>query len=331
MHMRWLVRCLTSVLIVSLITCTAVAAEYSARAYSMGGAYNALSSDVTGLAYNPGGLGQKWFDAAWTMGSTDSETLSKLRSALKNPTDLGQDYDMSGLAAIGLGPVALGLLIDGKYEVDTEGVNKIIDTEFQQRMAIGAGFTVVSVPLNAGKLRMGFQVQRRDAERRRFKVNTDTSAVTETAWNGVGYSLGVGVLANITELVTLGVSARDLAAQTHWTGTATSGGVTTAEPSYTERLTSVTSGSVAVRLPFPKITLAIDGDTVGTVHFGAEANFLFNAISLRAGQTRPKDGTPITTAGLGVNLGPISVGVGAGTKNGFTALDTSFADVSIRF
>lgn len=331
MHMPWLVRCLTLTLIGLLITCTASATEYSSRAYSMGGAYHALSSDVTGLAYNPGGLGQRRFDAAWAMGPPESDAVSKLRSALQKPVDLGRDYDVSSLTAVGLGPVAVGLLVDGRYVTNTEDASQIIDSELQERIAIGAGFTIVSVPLNAGELRMGFQVERRDLKRRRFVVDQDTLAVTETAWDGTGYSLSLGMLANITELVTLGISARDLAAQTRWTGATTSEEATTPEPGYTERPATVTTGSIAVRLPFPKITLAAEGDTAGTVRVGAEANFLLNAISVRAGQVRPKDGVPITTAGLGINFGPMSLGVGAGIKDGFKGLDAALADVSIRF
>ncbi|MGI6082266.1 MAG: hypothetical protein ACOYEP_05285 [Limnochordia bacterium] len=331
MHMTWRIRFLTSALIVMLVTCTAVAAEYGARAYGMGGAYNALSSDVTGLAYNPAGLGRRSFDVLLSVGSPDQGIWGKLRSALDSPADLGQNYDAAGLAAVGIGPVAVGFLVDGKYEITEDNDNKVIDTRLNQRISLGTGLNVVSFPLSAGELRMGLRLQRIDAKHRRFVVDANDSKVTETAWNGAGYSLGVGALAQITEMVTVGITVHDLLAKTHWTGTTSSQGVTIEEDPYTENHTAVTGGSLAIRVPFTGVTLAIDGDTTGTVRYGAESNFLFNALSLRAGQTRPRSGPVITTAGLGVNLGPLSGGIAVGARESFEALDMFLVDAAIRF
>ena len=331
MHARKLACCLTSALLL-LATLTVSAVEYGARAYGMGGAYNALSSGVSSLVHNPAGIGAKRFDVTASVWTTDTDLVSSLGSALVEPVELDGDCTLSALAGVGVGSVAVGAWADGKYQTKTDGANRVLDTQVNKHFALGTGFGIISVPLNAGGLRMGLEVQHNQGERTQFVVDPETrSVVQKTEWNGKGHSLSAGFQVNITSMVTLGIATRDLVAQTQWTGTTTTGEETKPASPYVETPKPVSSGGIAFKVPGLKITLAVEGDTTGTVRLGGESNLFFNAVSLRAGQIRPKDGKPTNTVGLGFNLGPLSAGIAAGSKNGFTDLEAMVADASIRF
>lgn len=320
-------RSFARVALIATLLCAVSAGSAAAagiRATAMGGAYTAVSSDISALLFNPAGIGQHFLDVTVNGASSSPESLNNLQIILTeepSAADLEKLKDgitlSSGLAGAGLGPFAVVAVVDGSYNVQDLGLFKVVTSQVTKEAVGGLGFRIAKAPLGAGDLRIGFAAHALDSVvSTRTIANgeyTDTQEIT-----GKGFKLSVGALANITPWVTLGVSAHNLAGNMEWED----GSKVALEPVYT--------AGAAVKVPFLGIVLAADADNQSNVRFGAETTLLFNLISLRVGQATDKDGLTTTTGGFSLNLGPVSAGVAAEGINKSTP-DLVMVEASVRF
>jgi len=99
-------------------------------------------------------------------------------------------------------------------------------------------------------------------------------------------------------------------------------------PKRVEKLDPVYRAGVAIRPPILGMVLAADVASDGVVRVGVEKNLLFNLFSLRAGQIIDGD-QRLTTAGLGINVGPVHFDAAVGLSEG--EITTALVEGSVRF
>lgn len=324
----------------------AVPSEFGARAYGMGGAYTGVASDIASLVYNPAGLTHNTFEIALGVGSNSLQELGKFQSILSEDFDEELRLDLATLGGMSLGRFGAGVAATGSANVELDcasGESLCAEADYMIQLLVGAGFDVGRLPLNLAGLKVGASVARLEGRRlSHTRVNgVDTYDGVTIDQRGKGLGLNLGASFNASDIVTVGLSAQNLLSTVTWTGTRTEGvyhladktpvgtPVETALAKETSSLPTVFRAGVAVSPPVIGATLAADVATDGTLRYGIEKSLLFNALNVRAGQI-VADGETTTTAGIGLNLGPVHLDLAAGSSDGFKTVGTML-EGSVRF
>lgn len=327
-----------AILLAVSVAANAQASEFGARAYGMGGAYTGVASDMSALIYNPAGLTYNVFEASLGLGGSNLAGVSTLYAVLQDPASLIENevppstFNLSVLSGASFGSYAVGFAADGTLDISSSckpGVELCADGELMTQIIGGAGFNVVSLPVNLAGLQVGVSLKRLDGVRFEFAqmepAGGTFDAVTRR-WDGEGFSATVGALMRITDMVTLGVAAQDVLSSVRWSGTQQTSTYSVADgelvsestevklPDEVTKLDPVLRIGASVRPPIVGLTLAADLATDGTLRYGVEKTFLFGLFAVRAGQILAQ-GDTTTTLGLGVNVGPIHFDAGFGASN----------------
>lgn len=325
------------------------AAEYGARAYGMAGAYTAVADDIASLLYNPAGLSEHAFEVALGVGTASLQDFQEIESIIPEDfLDRELSLNLITLGGMSVGRFGAGVAAEAHADVHGKcGDHELPcgEAEYMVQALVGAGFNVVRLPLGAAELKVGGSVARLHARRATYdsELNEDNTTfftgILEDS-TGEGYAVHVGAKLKLTEIVTVGVAARNLAGSVTWTGTRTEEtvdvvtGERTGSPKETplpkrvEKLDPVYRAGVAIRPPILGMVLAADVASDGVVRVGVEKNLLFNLFSLRAGQIIDGD-QRLTTAGLGINVGPVHFDAAVGLSEG--EITTALVEGSVRF
>lgn len=331
--LSYLILVLAFVLALPSTTLATDASDFAVRAAGMGGAYTALSSGPAGLVYNPAGIGLRVFEATVNLSAPSMEDLKTLSTLLQDfdPEDYDQypsSLEVSGLAGLSLGPIAVAGQARGEVIVVEEETKDIIYLNAATDVAAGLGFYVFKTgPVSLRLGVAGHYLQAADA----YYEVADGEIIAESKLAGKGQSFSIGALADITRFLSVGFSTRNLAGSFAFEGEEE----ITMEPVYT------VGAALKLPLPFIGITLAADADSNKELRYGAEVNIAANLISLRAGQVKSLEKDTIapvdtvTTAGASVNLGPITAGLAARSLPGETlsldGIDRVVVEGTLRF
>jgi|GEM_PF-2688156 len=323
------------------------AQEFGARALSMAGAYTAAANDISSLIYNPAGLTENSFEIALGVGSASLNELQNFQSILANEFEEDVTLDLVTLGGVSLGRFGAGVAADGIVEarLDCEdGAYRCGQAKYMIQFLAGGGIDLGRLPLGLADLKAGISVGRLDGRRithSRVEASADTYHGRTDDLRGKGYTLNFGVTFKATDVVTLGLAAQNVASNVTWSGTSTTGvyrknddtavGPETKSPvaEYSEKLPSVYRAGVAIRPPVLSATIAADVASDGTVRVGVEKGLLANALILRAGYAAGKD-EQLTTAGLGIVIGPVHLDLAVGSPDGFKTTKT-LVEGSVRF
>lgn len=324
------------------------AAEYGARAYGMAGAYTAVADDIASLLYNPAGLSEHAFEVALGVGTASLQDFQEIESIIPEDfLDRELSLNLITLGGMSVGRFGAGVAAEAHADVHGKcGDHELPcgEAEYMVQALVGAGFNVVRLPLGAAELKVGGSVARLHARRATYDSELNEDNITFTGIledsTGEGYAVHVGAKLKLTEIVTVGVAARNLAGSVTWTGTRTEETVDVATgertgspketplPKRVEKLDPVYRAGVAIRPPILGMVLAADVASDGVVRVGVEKNLLFNLFSLRAGQIIDGD-QRLTTAGLGINVGPVHFDAAVGLSEG--EITTALVEGSVRF
>jgi hypothetical protein len=277
--------------------------EYpSARAYALGGAYTALAGDISALQYNPAGLGKSFVELTGGIDSYNAQLLGDIEQVHKALAD-GEVLDVNVLAGLSLSGLGFGAFANGVAMRDDSSASTTVN--FNSRFSAGIGAQVVNLGLV--RLRMGLSADRLIEGRTTATFDVDGNMVDSHTTEPVsGFLLNAGLMAESGPLA-VGVSARNIYGNVK---------VETALGTDEFKPDMVIRYGAALKLPLLGIVLAADMEEDGSTHFGAEAGLLI--FKVRVGQVkRPDAEDPLTTAGLGIHLGPLRLDLAAGSTDMF--------------
>lgn len=307
------------------------------RALAMGGAFTAVADDVSAVYWNPAGLVYTAFGLQGGFSLDGSIEEAELLTAFLDGLSSAEgsaEAAINGSIALTFGRLGAAVLIeeswaDIHFEVDQDD----IPSGTGQAGLIGS--VVVGAAGRFAHVSAGAAVRLLSGVEKGVRYSPGPAPfpyVEEVdEWKGDGRALDVGVLVELP-MVALGAAARNLTGSISWTGSRTvrthdAGGEvkpqTEALNGYTDPLERSFRFGAAAQVPIAGILAAADYDTRGSLHLGAERHFLFNTISLRAGQIfYLKDDRPnVATAGFGLNLGPFHATLAVATTDWFETFE----------
>lgn len=294
---------LTVVVLASLPAAAAsFPAMYSARAMGMGGAFTAVSDDATALYWNPAALGLRSISVNVGAGLSGTGDLGAFQELSENPDEMAA-IDFEGdarfgiglLAGINVGSIGAGYLVDGSADLHkSTGATFDGELEMQRSVAVGIARDIAGDGRSGLMgIRVGGVLRSVDGARAYYKTD-EFGQSDEGEETGKGYAADLGVLLRLTDVFTVGASARNIIGETKWTDSGTE------SPGTEFRL------GVALQPPLLGGTIAADIATGGQFRYGIEKKLLLGALRLRLGQIHSDAGT-WTTGGAGFALGPVNV------------------------
>ncbi len=345
---RWVVAGLGTTLLLTTGAGAAAPAplEVGARAYGLGGAYTAVADDISALRWNPAGLSATRFEvgvAATGPGLETWQRLQALRDQLDDPAAWPDEpvvVDLKTVAGLSIGPLGAGGVAQGRLEITRTESGSNVQVRGEGAYAVdatlGLAAPVFTLPMGSARLTLGLtgrkaQQQQMTLERTYTNPSPTYTEVSER-WDGQGYGADLGLLLGLSPYVQVGAKVENAFSRFEWQGKRVQEDKYVADDqpvpnTRNEQPLDPASGppspernwraGIAVRPPVLGLLLAADIEQDGTLHYGLEKGFLFNAVRVRVGQARPRSGQPVTTAGLGLALGPVHVDAAAGSTDGF--------------
>ncbi len=357
------------------------ASDMTAKAYGMGGAFTGIADDLTSVLYNPAGLSQSGFLGLQinfgmaTPSYSDFEKLMEIPDYMANYEDytdeelqdkFPEDLHIDGQALVGANLKSFGvaLNLDNSFEVDSEGTSVWMKNNATTETMVSFGKKLNSPPLNLGAFSYGFNLKMLRTDYGGYEVDTPSDAeilggsypwTATTTAQGSGFGLDVGVLAKVSDRVTLGAQVRNL-----WAEDYTISGkkeISEYQPSPDldnmswvempdEDFTATVSPARVMRVgasfevPVINATLAADIDNFPLLtnngedmvyHLGLEKNLLFNGLSLRAGTFSQQEGSQVYTLGVGFNLYKFHVDMAAASDDGFEDNMSTVMSANMKF
>lgn len=300
---------------------------YGTIPQGLGGAYSALGDDIAAIYYNPASLkppllfeggiftglyaDQVSFDALTRLGGMftgfDAEDF--------DPEFLDEIVEPQRLRVYGLGGVqfniptlslspALAFISEHALDFDSG----VLNYTARDSLVLNARYTVLSPPLDLMSFTVGGNVKVLSGAIQRFSVVEDLEEIVDSGLavqqedldSGSGFGLDVGLLVKATDLLTVGISVRDLVHSFTW------------DEGDVEEVSMTLRGGAAVTVPLLAITFTGDvenfshqDERLNRIHMGVEKGMLLNTLIFRGGAySQPQLDTDemVYSAGLGLNL-----------------------------
>ncbi len=322
---------------------------YTAKSLGMGNAFTAVADDVSAVFYNPAGLTQSGFVGLQGSAGVTAPGMGKFQDVFKLAEDIekfegNQDdfYKLMGSIPENLGASAMGfgganfkaIGLSGNVNTDFRSWKEDNETGVENEMLMEGGLTIgqelISPPMGAGTISYGANLRMGQMQKNEYVIEEENNNIFKNVVSASdrGYGVDAGVLAKLTDIVTVGAQVRNIVA-TEYTPEGTEeryeydiedenwGDPT--EEDYTadsyQPMRNLRAGA-AVQIPIIGTTIAADldnlppltaGDKEMAYHLGVEQNLFFNALSLRGGAYGDfadlEEGENRTyTAGIGFNL-----------------------------
>lgn len=331
-------------------SCLAVGAGVGVRSMAMGGTGIAIANDITAAYFNPAGLmyGPENFECQ-AFGGGAMQGIAGIGEALSSGTDFisdnfEQDYDLAASLSGGLGfsikKVGISAIADGfaKFKKPANNVNMNIYGNVNASLPLTLGSTFTTPGLPFASMSVGVNLKA-------INEGIITTSVTSTGAMGIGtmsttfgsgFGFDIGAAAKLTPLVSVGGVIRNLSASTSRlktsktiyvdivTGDTTEDAETETKSSHT--LPPEVGIGVGVLIPLTGTLIAYDmenysaadpdhpnkTDSYTDTHIGVEQGMYFNILMLRGGYyTYGPTQDSFFTYGLGLNMGPLSLGFAA--------------------
>jgi hypothetical protein len=352
-----------ALIIVSMlgVSCFAVGAGVGIRAMGMGGTGIAIANDTSAAYFNPAGLmyGADNFECKAYAGGTGGQ-VQTLADAASNPDFLEKNFDqdlnikanMNAELGISVRKVGISVIAEAAGELihpknsTSSGVisaNGFVMTP----LTLGSTFSTPGLPI-AG-MAIGVNLKPIQVIGGGVQI-TGVGTGTRTASSGTGFGFDIGMQTKVTPYVSLGAVIRNLSAS--YTTTTKSQGVTIApdgtitdvgtetSAKTTNTLAPETGIGVGVALPLLGTLVAADAENYSVpgdksyddIHIGVEQGVLANLLMFRLGYFTdgPADDT-FYTYGIGLNLGPASLGIAAANSSKDSVNSVSSAQVGVAF
>lgn len=351
-------RILTSIIMVFLLIALALPASGSVglgtRAMGMGGAFTAVADDESAFYWNPAGITQVKFFSVMIGAGAQGEDFDFLEDTLDNISDteklnpldfeLGKGYLNLGLiGGVTTRFVGVNFYSENSISMDHPDLTTLnIDlTSFNYgALTIAANIKEkISIGLNVKKVMAGI-----GGGRVALDEEHPLNSINETSYaDGDGIGFDLGVLYRLSDQVKFGFIARNLGGDIDLEGKTMKYLPTETEEKYSPSLELPKEYSVGVSYrPFKNTLLSFDVQKCDSrppytpeqtrFRIGFEQTALWNIIALRLGAFTNKSEAMALTAGLGLNLGPLEIGV-AGIREEFNGKEADMAifTTGIRF
>ena len=309
------------------------ALELTARSLGMGGTFTGVANDITTVIYNPAGINQVGSMGVNVDGGVRVSNIKELGSIIELISELEPGMDLDDLdkikeleenlpedfkfnsqlfAAGNFRNLGLSLKLDNNVFVEDD---KQMDMKNTLSGIFTYGNEIVAPFLNLGTIAYGVNLKAMGTtyDKYRFEFdaeNPDDDLINSARAQGIGYGIDAGLLMKFTNLIQVGVQARDLYTPEYQltveNGNDSEGfdfNPVVSEP--------VLRTGAAVTIPVLNARLAADIDNIVLTgideqnfiyHFGIEKHMFFNLLALRAGYIEEDEDTQFYTAGLGINF-----------------------------
>lgn len=327
---------------------------FGTRAMGMGGAFTAVADDESAFYWNPAGITQVRFASLMFGAGAQGEDFDFIEDTIDNISDNDElkfeDFE-NGRGYLNLGLIggittryvgvnfysetSVGSIKEGlELKVDASSFNYgavTIAANFSEKISVGCNIKKVIAGLGGGIVSIS-------------ESDPLVKSGSETFYgDGEGMAYDLGVLYRLSDQVKFGFIARNIGGEIDLEGKKT---IYYPSPeneedwSDTVDLPREYAVGVSYR-PFKNTLLAGDIQKCDArlftkeqtrVRIGFEQTALWNIFALRLGAYTNKGESPAFTAGLGLKLGPLAIGV-AGVREEYddTKADELLATVGIRF
>ncbi len=313
--------------------------DANARAFGMGGAFTALSDDASAIYWNPAGLTDiKHISFTSSLGiqsptRTSWEKFEELmdRSILDSP--YGAEAEYLGVIGLTTGNYGAGIIASGALSTTADGEAKADGTgSYLLAYTVSTARDLNDPRWDLGAMSLGINLKVLDGQRYDYSMAPQAEDPTKShvSWveaKGTGYSADIGVRLKVTEVVTLGLMARDVIGKITWNQVTTHStrdhqtgeeNIDTSSKLFIEEnLKSNMRGGIAIKIPYLRTVIAADFQDNGSMCVGFEKRFLFNGLAFRMGKEFGKNANDYLTAGAGINLGPLAVDAALGSSDFF--------------
>ena len=315
------------------------------RAMGMGGAFTAVADDESAFYWNPAGITQVRFASLMFGAGAQGEDLDFIKDTIDKISDMEQlkpeDFEM------GKGYLNLGLL--GGLTTRYVGVNFYSETSISvirdtlTTLDLDASSFNYGTVTIAGKFRekiaVGLNLKKVIAGIGEGRVRGLTNYTKYLDGDGIAYD--IGALYQLSDQVRFGFIARNLGGEIDCDGEKKNydAGGTIDKISQSIDLPRDYAVGVSYR-PFKNTLLACDIQKCDARYpltpeqtrfrIGFEQTALWNIIALRLGAYTNKGDSMALTAGLGLNFGPLEIGV-AGVREKFDGEEANEVVVTAGF
>ncbi len=342
-------------------SCFAVGAGVGIRSMGMGGTGIATATDITAAYFNPAGLmnGPENFEFQTYAGGTGGQ-IQALADAAADPDYLEKHFDedlnisANMNADLGVSVKKVGISVIAQAAGDfVHPKNSISSGSISAQglvmtpLTLGSTFSTPGLPV--ASMSVGVNLKPIQVIGGGVAI-TGVGTGKRTSASGSGFGFDIGMQTKITPFVTLGAVVRNLSAS--YTTTTKTQGVTVApdgtitdvgaetSAKTTDTLAPETGIGVGVSIPLIGTLLAADAENYSVpgdksyddFHLGVEQGMLANLLMLRIGYyTDGPAEDSFYTYGIGLNLGPATIGIAAANSSKDSVNSVSSAQLGVAF
>ncbi|MEJ6950153.1 hypothetical protein [Natronospora cellulosivora (SeqCode)] len=310
---------------------TGIQQHLTARSFAMGGAFTAQADNIEAVLYNPAALVDAGLIGLNVNVGIELNNISQFYEA-RNIDDyinnnqyanviehLPDDASVNTQGLIGLKVDSFALTYNHKVEMSSQIENNTASVDIIQSREGILSFAneIINPPLGLGALSYGVNLKFFDIDKDIYQLTNNYNKQKDIS--GRGFGLDLGLMAKLTDIFRVGyflenaVSTNvDLEGEKReyiHDGDRWKFVDDNHNNDYTQEYSAETKSRIgaSISIPLVNLTLAADIDDLfnqvhgQVLHMGLEKNFLFNAVSLRAGRI-DSDYITYNTFGLGLNL-----------------------------